>query len=78
VNASNGTATLTSSVNPANSITVSLAPEYHSWCSTGSYRVTGGTGSFAGATGSGTVTFACSMFPSTYTDQWKGTLQWKP
>ncbi|HYL27519.1 MAG TPA: hypothetical protein VEW74_06760 [Candidatus Nitrosotalea sp.] len=39
------------------------------------YIVRGGTGKFLGATGSGTVTFACTFFSSqTYTDTWTGSL----
>lgn len=36
------------------------------------FTVTGGTGRFANAAGSGTVAFSCSG--NTYTDQWSGTI----
>jgi hypothetical protein len=41
-----------------------------------SYTVDGGTGKFAKATGSGTVTFKCHFNRGSgpYSDQWSGTL----
>lgn len=42
-------------------------------CSTDTYTVTGGTGRFVKATGSGTVTFSCS--DETYSDQWSGNIK---
>ena len=39
------------------------------------FTITGGTGKFAAATGSGTITITCHGVTSgTYTDQWSGTI----
>ena len=71
-----GSATLTSSNRPHNSVTVRL--EYQLPGCERSFKgipftVTGGTGRFANATGNGTIRFACQS-NGTYTDQWSGTI----
>jgi hypothetical protein len=76
-----GTGTLTSSHNPRNTITVwlrSVAIGSESPCYNPrgvQFSVTGGTGKFAHATGSGTVRFVCNN-NGTYTDHWTGTVMY--
>ena len=43
-------------------------------CSTDTYTVTGGTGIYSGATGSGTVAFTCTR--RKYDDAWSGTISY--
>jgi hypothetical protein len=73
-----GNATLTSIHDAANSIYVDLNDRnfVQSPCGQAvSFGVISGTGKFARATGSGTVTFQCSGSGSgQYTDQWAGTI----
>jgi hypothetical protein len=74
-----GTATLSSSRNPQNQIVMDIfshsatidSPCGHVFY----YSVTGGSGKFANASGSGTVSFTCSGSTS-YTDRWSGTLNY--
>lgn len=67
-------ATLTSRRNDANTINITFPFDKIFSCGTRvAWYVTGGTGMFAHATGSGTVTFTCHT-GRTYTDTWKGTL----
>ena len=71
-----GSATLTSTNHPHNSVTVRLEYELpgceHSF--TGMpFTVTSGTGRFANAAGSGTIKFSCHSDGS-YTDHWSGTI----
>lgn len=74
-----GTATLVSVAHPRNSIAVELGGAYNTDpCHTSRFHlvrftVSGGTGRFVHATGSGTVTFTCNS-NGTYTDQWSGTV----
>jgi len=73
-----GSATITSIRNPANSVTVFLRGSVQP-CDPRhpvSYTVSGGTGRFAHASGSGSVQFACpnNAGGGNYTDQWSGTL----
>ena len=75
-----GTAALTSTLHPRNSITVVLALHYfllNDPCTSKgqqvTFRVLGGTGRFANATGNGTVAFSCNS-NGTYTDHWSGTI----
>jgi len=44
-------------------------------CSADTYKVTGGTGRYTGATGSGTVTFTCGKHKN-YKDMWSGTISY--
>lgn len=71
-----GSATLVSKRHSRNSITVSLGlnqGSHTSPCNNAvGFVVKSGTGKFAHASGSGTVTFNCAA--STYTDAWSGTL----
>lgn len=76
-----GSATLTSTFHPANTVTVHLAlPRPNSSpndpCKTLgrtiSWSVTSGTGKFAHASGRGSLVFNCSQ--GAYTDKWSGTL----
>jgi len=71
-----GPATLTSTRIPSNSVSFQLTGGQTLPCpgvgGTLSWTVTGGTGKFAQATGSGTMTFKC--VPSGYSDEWSGTL----
>jgi len=75
-----GSDTLMSLSDPGNTITMSLTRVVkHNIidpCSLKpySYKVTGGTGKFAKATGGGTVRFSCHRSLHTYSDQWSGTL----
>ena len=71
-----GSATLTSTNHPRNSVTVRL--EYELPGCERSFRgipftVIGGTGRFANATGSGTIQLSCHS-NGTYTDKWSGTI----
>ena len=75
-----GSAVLTNTRHPRDSITVSLhgrGSQYAYPCTGGqnlcSFSVTGGAGRFAHATGSGTVKMTYNN--GTYTDAWSGTLQ---
>lgn len=72
-----GTVSLTSATTPANSITASVtgqvclksgALQFNT-----TYTITGGTGAFSKAAGSGTIT-GSATFSKTYSDTWKGTL----
>lgn len=73
----NGVATLTSSDNPKNTVTVSISggsfgdgtPCYLSSV----FTVTSGTGKFINATGGGSIKFQC-LSGYAYSDQWSGTL----
>lgn len=67
-----GAVSLTSSKYPTNTISMHLVNESTNPCQPYSFTVTGGTGKFANANGSGTVTFTCGI--NTYADQWSGTL----
>jgi hypothetical protein len=77
-----GTATLLNSAHPLNSITMDLSLAKglihpNNPCAPGPNRqimftVSGGTGRFRHATGSGTVVFTCNS--GRYTDQWSGTI----
>ena len=78
-----GKATLANTLRPKNSITFRLTgarilgtylPPCGSNSKAPSYTVTGGTGKFAHASGSGIVKFTCKS-DGTYTDQWVGMLQ---
>jgi hypothetical protein len=77
-----GPATLTSSVHPRNSITMSLSlgnfgpgnnPCSPRFDQKVRFTIVSGTGRFANATGSGTIRFTCHS-DGTYTDAWSGTL----
>ena len=71
-----GSATLTNTVHPRNTLTVSLVQPNSRFgpCAVGpTFTVTSGTGKFAQATGSGTVKFTCHN-NGTYTDHWSGTI----
>ena len=70
-----GSATLTSALHPRNTITSSLLERtgYSPCAIPPNFAVTGGTGRFANATGSGKVVFTCHL-DGTYTDQWSGTI----
>jgi hypothetical protein len=78
-----GSATLTSSQVPGDSITSSVSStDFMSPCYdfTLSFAVTGGTGRFRHASGSGTIVFHrlssdCSSYP--YSDKWRGTLKFR-
>jgi hypothetical protein len=76
-----GGATLTSFKHSNNSISASVHwGGFHRGIPCGAndtweFTVTGGTGKFAAATGSGTVTITCKS-SGTYTDTWTGTLQY--
>lgn len=76
-----GTATLTSSRFPNNSITATVdhvlarSNPCDAFGRHVDFTVTGGTGRFASATGSGTIAITCHGNTSgTYTDQWSGTI----
>lgn len=77
-----GSSILTSSKDPANAIYVNFPLQVQGMCLNYpfSYTVIGGTGKFARATGSGTVTFKfkCHHFfrrrNGLYSDHWSGTL----
>jgi len=72
-----GTATLTSKLNPSNTITANIQP-FRGAAPCGNlvfFGVTGGTGKFAHASGNGNVRFNCSS-DGTYTDRWSGTLKY--
>jgi hypothetical protein len=45
-------------------------------CSADTYTVTGGTGRYTGATGSGTVTVSCPSKNEDYKDVWSGTISY--
>lgn len=78
-----GSATLSSASHPRNSIIVNLSLArpglggFNTPCNTHGKKITfsvsGGTGRFALATGSGTVMFTCNSNGS-YTDRWSGTI----
>ena len=79
-----GSASLVSRFHPANTLTVSLTfndndhnpcndPRHHQR-TPASWAVSGGTGKFAHATGSGTVTLICDFSNHTYTDTWTGAI----
>jgi len=69
-----GPATLKSTLHTRNAITSSLSETGYGPCVIPpTYAVTGGTGKFAHASGSGKVVFTCHL-DGTYTDQWSGTL----
>lgn len=75
-----GTSVLTSTVTPANAVTTSFTgslclrnPPIKGLSFILNYTVTGGTGAYSGATGSGTILGAVA-FDRTYADAWKGTL----
>ena len=75
-----GHATMVSDVQPSNSITMALRsskpPCLHFQSTTISFTITGGTGRFTQATGSGNVVIRCSFAkPGTYSDQWSGTIK---
>ena len=68
-----GHVVLRSSKYPRVRIKMQVSGRAYSSCPTTlSYTVTGGTGRFYHATGSGTVAFTCSG--SAYSDQWSGTI----
>lgn len=71
-----GKVILTSSKDPSNAISMSLTERgpTPNPCQSYPYNVTGGTGKFANATGSGTVALTCHGFRGQYSDQWSGTL----
>lgn len=78
-----GSATLTSIRDPGNSVTASVSStDFRGPCYgfTMSFTVTGGTGKFRRASGSGTVvmhgfTGDCASY--SYSDKWKGTLKFR-
>jgi hypothetical protein len=76
-----GSATLTSVQHPGDSITASVSStDFQLPCHgfTMSYAVTGGTGRFLGASGSGTIVLKQPSRQCTYqkyTDKWSGTLE---
>lgn len=78
-----GSATLTSSQVPKDSVTATVSStDFRSPCYdfTLSYAVTGGTGKFRHASGSGTIAFHglstdCSAY--SYSDKWRGTLKFR-
>lgn len=80
-----GSATLTSSQVPGDSITSSVSStDFMSPCYdfTLSFAVTGGTGRFRRASGSGTIVLHrlssdCSSSSSSYSDKWRGTLKFR-
>lgn len=74
-----GTATMVSKKRPADSITTVIAssslPCFHSHATTMTFTISGGTGRFAQATGSGTVVFTCGPANTgIYNDEWSGTI----
>ena len=76
-----GAATLIAERNRNNTVSVNLVGSCRVHClspcqSAVTFTVTGGTGRFAHATGSGTVQFTCTnpYGNGTYTDAWSGTL----
>ena len=71
-----GSDTLTSTNHPHNSVTVRMEyglPGCQRSFKGMTFTVTGGTGRFANAAGSGTIKFSCHS-NGTYTDQWSGTI----
>ena len=73
-----GSATLTNAAHPQNSIKMNLSTTTRNTpCSplghATTFTITGGTGRFANATGTGTVAFYCNS-DGTYTDKWSGTI----
>jgi hypothetical protein len=76
-----GSATLTSVQHPRNSITASVSStDFKSPCYgfTMSFTITGGTGRFRGASGSGTIvlnTLSSECISYSYGDKWRGTLK---
>jgi hypothetical protein len=73
-----GSATLTSAQHPGNSITASVSSnDFKGPCYgfTMSFTVTGGTGRFRRASGSGTIVFPSSECMYSYSDKWRGTLK---
>jgi hypothetical protein len=67
-------AKLTSLHSKMDSIKVTISVR-HECNGSNRYKVTGGTGRFAHATGSGTITTTCKGLPrGAYSDQWSGTL----
>jgi hypothetical protein len=71
-----GSDTITSDKNRANSIEVSLSGAYRGhFCGTLNWTVSRGTGKFANATGSGTMSSTCGgSVRGTYTNTWSGTI----
>jgi len=70
-----GPAKLTSAMHPLDTIRLSLAERNFTPCTIRpAFTVTGGTGKFAHATGSGKVVFTCDAMRHTYSDQWAGTI----
>ena len=70
-----GPATLTSAQNPRDTITFSLSETGYTPCVIPpTFVVTGGTGKFVHATGSGKVVLQCRISPNTYSDTWSGTI----
>lgn len=67
------TGSLKSKQHPGNAIFVSITNRSDPLCATDEFSITGGSGKFAHATGSGSVTFVCSGSYS-YTDQWSGSI----
>lgn len=65
-------ATLTSYHSKTDGIKVTI--NLTNQCASNSYVVTGGTGRFAHATGSGTISTTCNVSEMTYSDSWTGTL----
>ncbi len=76
-----GSATLTNSRDPGNSITASVSStDFKSPCDgfTMAFAVTGGTGRFRHASGSGTIalnTLSSNCVSYAYNDKWRGTLK---
>lgn len=78
-----GSATLTSSQAPKDSVTASVSStDFKSPCYdfTLSFAVTGGTGKFRHASGSGTIVLhrlSTDCFSYSYSDKWRGTLKFR-
>ena len=69
----NGSAILISSKMPANNIQFRISGALHSACPGPiSWKVIGGYGKFAHATGSGSIAFTCNVY--NYVDRWSGTI----
>jgi hypothetical protein len=75
-----GTATLTSKAHPKNTLQIALTTRENNDnpCTEAVlFTVTGGTGKFVNASGSGQVTFTCAGYGSaSYTDQWGGSISY--